>query len=72
LWNLGLGASLWALDRRLRIDRGARFAVYAMAYSAGRFWIEGTHIGLAQQVLGNASSNGPPQWCSSRQPSIWP
>jgi prolipoprotein diacylglyceryl transferase len=52
LWNLGVAALVWALDRRLRFGRGRAFAVYAMAYTAGRFWIEGMRIDPAQQVLG--------------------
>jgi prolipoprotein diacylglyceryl transferase len=52
LWNLGVAAVVFALDRRLRLDRGRAFAVYAMAYTAGRFWIEGMRSDPAQQVLG--------------------
>lgn len=40
------------LDRRFRFGRGRAFAVYAMAYTTGRFWIEGIRIDPAQQVLG--------------------
>jgi hypothetical protein len=31
---------VWALDRRYRFGRGRAFALYVMAYTAGRFWIE--------------------------------
>ena len=52
LWNLGVAALVWTLDRRFRLGRGRAFAVYAMAYTAGRFWIEAMRIDPAEQVLG--------------------
>jgi prolipoprotein diacylglyceryl transferase len=39
-WNLGAAALvLWA-DRRFRLGHGRAFALYVMAYTAGRGWIE--------------------------------
>jgi prolipoprotein diacylglyceryl transferase len=40
IWDLGAaGLVLWA-DRRFRLGHGRAFALYAMAYTAGRGWIE--------------------------------
>jgi prolipoprotein diacylglyceryl transferase len=40
IWDLGTaGLVLWA-DRRFRLGRGRAFALYVMAYTAGRGWIE--------------------------------
>ena len=39
-WDLGVaGLVLWA-DRRFRLGHGRAFALYVMAYTAGRGWIE--------------------------------
>jgi prolipoprotein diacylglyceryl transferase len=39
-WNLGAaGLVVWA-DRRFRLGHGRAFALYVMAYTAGRGWIE--------------------------------
>jgi prolipoprotein diacylglyceryl transferase len=47
VWNLGaLGLVLW-LDRRLKLGFGRCFALYVMAYTAGRFWIENLRIDVA-------------------------
>ena len=44
LWNLGTaGLVLWA-DRRFRLGHGRAFALYVMAYTAGRGWIEHLRI----------------------------
>jgi prolipoprotein diacylglyceryl transferase len=40
IWDLGAaGLVVWA-DRRFRLGHGRAFALYAMAYTAGRGWIE--------------------------------
>lgn len=46
LWNLGVFAILiglfaWGLKQPNRLKAGTLFLVYMIAYSAGRFWIEG-------------------------------
>jgi prolipoprotein diacylglyceryl transferase len=52
LWNVGVGLLvLWA-DRRFRLGGGRAFALYAAAYTAGRFWIEGLRVDPAHVVLG--------------------
>jgi prolipoprotein diacylglyceryl transferase len=40
IWDLGVaGLVIWA-DRRFKLGHGRAFALYAMAYTAGRGWIE--------------------------------
>jgi prolipoprotein diacylglyceryl transferase len=52
LWCLGVVALvLWA-DRRFRLDRGRAFALYAAAYTVGRFWIEYLRVDEAHHILG--------------------
>lgn len=52
VWNLGVaGLVVWA-DRRFRLGHGRAFALYVMAYTAGRLWIEMLRIDPAEQVLG--------------------
>ncbi len=44
VWDLGAaGLVLWA-DRRFRLGHGRAFALYVMAYTAGRGWIEALRI----------------------------
>jgi prolipoprotein diacylglyceryl transferase len=44
LWNLAaIGVIVWA-DRRFRLGHGRVFALYVMAYTAGRGWIESLRI----------------------------
>jgi prolipoprotein diacylglyceryl transferase len=44
LWDLGAaGVVIWA-DRRFRLGHGRAFALYVMAYTAGRGWIEHLRI----------------------------
>lgn len=52
LWNLGVAALVWRLDRRWRFGKGRAFALYVMAYTAGRVWIEAMRSDPAEQVLG--------------------
>ncbi|MFT4187262.1 MAG: prolipoprotein diacylglyceryl transferase [Aeromicrobium sp.] len=44
LWNLAAAALLVALDRRYKFVGGRAFWLYAMLYTAGRFWIEQLRI----------------------------
>jgi prolipoprotein diacylglyceryl transferase len=49
LWNLGTaGLVIWA-DRRFRLGYGRAFALYVMAYTAGRAWIEALRIDTVQE-----------------------
>jgi prolipoprotein diacylglyceryl transferase len=54
LWNLGaFGVVIWA-DQRFRLGHGRVLALYVMAYTAGRVWIEALRIDTVQlsDVLG--------------------
>ncbi|MFG2055880.1 prolipoprotein diacylglyceryl transferase [Micromonospora sp. NPDC048930] len=52
LWNVGVAALVYFLDRRLRFGRGRAFALYVMGYTAGRFWIELMRTDEANHILG--------------------
>jgi prolipoprotein diacylglyceryl transferase len=52
IWNLGVAALVWRLDRRFTFGRGRAFALYVMGYTAGRFWIEMLRIDEANTVFG--------------------
>jgi prolipoprotein diacylglyceryl transferase len=52
LWDLAVaGLVVWA-DRRFRLGRGRAFALYVMAYTVGRFWIEALRVDQAHHILG--------------------
>lgn len=52
VWDLGVaGLVIWA-DRRFRLGRGRAFALYAMAYTAGRMWVEFLRVDHANHILG--------------------
>jgi prolipoprotein diacylglyceryl transferase len=40
IWDLGTAALVLWLDRKLKLGHGRAFALYVMAYTAGRGWIE--------------------------------
>nr|MDT0662937.1 prolipoprotein diacylglyceryl transferase [Micromonospora sp. DSM 115978] len=40
LWNVGVAAMVFLVDRKLKLGRGRAFALYVMGYTVGRFWIE--------------------------------
>jgi prolipoprotein diacylglyceryl transferase len=48
LWCLGVAALVWWADRQFRLGRGRAFALYVMAYTAGRFWIEALRVDEAK------------------------
>lgn len=52
LWNLGAMALVIYLDRRLKLGFGRAFALYVMAYCAGRGWIEALRIDTVNDILG--------------------
>jgi prolipoprotein diacylglyceryl transferase len=52
LWCVGVAVLVWALDRRYRFGRGRAFALYVMAYTVGRAWIEALRIDSANHFLG--------------------
>lgn len=52
LWCVGvLALVIWA-DRRFTLGHGRAFALYAAAYTLGRFWIEYLRIDDAHHILG--------------------
>jgi prolipoprotein diacylglyceryl transferase len=60
LWCLGVAALVWWADRRFRLGRGRAFALYAMAYVVGRFWIEALRIDEAKRFFaGDVDFLGP-------------
>ena len=40
LWNLGVAGLVYWLDKKYKFGKGRAFALYVMAYTAGRAWIE--------------------------------
>lgn len=52
LWCLGVAVLLVWADRRFRMGHGRVFALYVVAYSLGRLWIEALRIDEANLVLG--------------------
>ncbi len=52
LWDFGIaGLLVWA-DRRFRLGHGRVIALYIMAYTAGRGWIEMLRIDTAHHIFG--------------------
>ncbi len=52
LWNLGTaGLVIWA-DRRFRLGYGRAFALYVMAYTSGRVWIEYLRVDPVNDIFG--------------------
>jgi hypothetical protein len=43
---------VWALDRKYKFGKGRAFALYVMAYTVGRFWIEALRSDDAVHFLG--------------------
>ena len=56
VWDLGVAVLVWLVDRRVRLGRGRAFALYVMAYTVGRFWIENLRTDEAQ-VFGGMRIN---------------
>jgi prolipoprotein diacylglyceryl transferase len=52
IWDIGVAILVWQLDKRYRYGRGRAFALYVMAYTVGRFWIEALRIDTASHFLG--------------------
>ncbi|GGK71080.1 prolipoprotein diacylglyceryl transferase [Mangrovihabitans endophyticus] len=52
LWDVGVAGVVWALDRRFRFGRGRAFALYVMAYTLGRCWIEMLRTDQATHFFG--------------------
>ncbi len=52
LWNLGVAGLVYWLDRKYKFGKGRAFALYVMAYTAGRAWIEAMRTDDAKIILG--------------------
>ena len=52
LWDLGVAGLVIWVGRRFQLGGGRLFAVYVMAYTAGRGWIEYLRIDTVNHVLG--------------------
>jgi prolipoprotein diacylglyceryl transferase len=52
IWDLGAAGLVWWLDRKFKFGRGRAFALYVMAYTVGRFWIEMLRVDEANTVFG--------------------
>jgi prolipoprotein diacylglyceryl transferase len=49
IWNLGVALLVYLVDRRVKLGRGRAFALYVMAYTVGRTWIEAMRTDEAVQ-----------------------
>ncbi|GAA2516953.1 prolipoprotein diacylglyceryl transferase [Pilimelia columellifera] len=52
VWNFGVAVLVLVSDRRFKLGRGRAFALYAMGYTVGRFWIELMRSDPANEILG--------------------
>ena len=52
IWDLGVAALVIWADRKFRLGHGRAFALYVMAYTAGRAWIEYLRIDHANHIFG--------------------
>jgi prolipoprotein diacylglyceryl transferase len=52
IWDLGTAGFVIWLDRRFKLGHGRAFALYVMAYTVGRGWIEYMRIDTVNHVLG--------------------
>jgi prolipoprotein diacylglyceryl transferase len=57
LWDLGVAAAVWLLDRRYQYGRGRAFALYVMLYAVGRFWVELLRTDEATVIVGMRLNN---------------
>jgi prolipoprotein diacylglyceryl transferase len=52
IWDVGVALLVVWADRRWKLTRGRAFALYAAAYTVGRFWIEALRVDEAHRFLG--------------------
>ena len=52
LWDAAVGTALILADRLFRLGHGQVMALYLMAYTAGRSWIESLRVDTANEILG--------------------
>jgi prolipoprotein diacylglyceryl transferase len=52
IWCVGVALLVWLADRRFKLGKGRAFALYVMAYTAGRAWIEALRTDPATHIIG--------------------
>ena len=52
IWDIGVALLVIWADRRWKLTRGRAFALYAAAYTAGRFWIESLRVDTTHKFFG--------------------
>jgi prolipoprotein diacylglyceryl transferase len=52
IWDVGVALLVWQADKRYKFGKGRAFALYVMAYTVGRAWIEAIRTDPATHVLG--------------------
>jgi prolipoprotein diacylglyceryl transferase len=52
IWDVLIAVLVWQLDKRYKFGKGRAFALYVMAYTVGRFWIEAMRTDTAHHFLG--------------------
>jgi prolipoprotein diacylglyceryl transferase len=52
IWDVGVAVLVLVLDRKFKFGRGRAFALYVMAYTVGRCWIEMLRIDDANHFFG--------------------
>jgi prolipoprotein diacylglyceryl transferase len=51
-WDVLIAVLVWQVDKRFKLGKGRAFALYVMAYTVGRFWIEAMRTDPANHFLG--------------------
>jgi prolipoprotein diacylglyceryl transferase len=52
IWDVGVAVLVVLADRRYKFGKGRAFALYVMAYTVGRLWIEAMRTDEANHILG--------------------
>jgi prolipoprotein diacylglyceryltransferase len=57
VWCFGVALLVWLVDRKWKLGKGRAFALYVMAYTVGRFWIETMRTDEAHAFFGLRVNN---------------
>jgi prolipoprotein diacylglyceryl transferase len=57
VWDVGVAVLVYIVDKRWKLGKGRAFALYVMAYTVGRFWIEALRIDPAHGFGGLRLNN---------------
>ena len=57
VWDVGVAVLVWLVDRKWKLGKGRAFALYVMAYTVGRFWIEAIRTDPAHVFIGMRINN---------------